>query len=441
VGLARLEDVALDPIAIGLGIAGGFLVVTICGMSPALVASRATALDAFRTRSAAGPARPRLQRLLVTAQIAGATTLAIMAVLLAQSFFRVLSEPAGYPAAELLVARIDRPSSPRFFLEARDRLQALPGVVAVGGITDFFIHRAGDQAITIEGRSFADAHGRRPRFVLDSVTPGYFVAMGIAVIDGRDFDDRDVAPGAAPAVIVSRAVAQRFWPGESAVGKRVAGGDGPPADGRWSTVIGVVDDLRRERLDAAPVLAAYLPLLLRSMDMTIRVSGDAASLIPLVRGELRKLDPSLPLPSIVTAEQRLGDQLGARRFQTQALVLFAVLALAVAAAGVYAALAYQVALRRREIGIRTALGASRRTIQFLFLRGALAVTIAGAAIGIVAALLLARLLQSVLYDTPAIDVRSYVVAVVTVAAVSALAASWPARQASAIDPLEILRDV
>jgi ABC-type antimicrobial peptide transport system permease subunit len=175
--------------------------------------------------------------------------------------------------------------------------------------------------------------------------------------------------------------------------------------------------------------------------MTIRVSGDAASLIPLVRGELRKLDPSLPLPSIVTAEQRLGDQLGARRFQTQALVLFAVLALAVAAAGVYAALAYQVALRRREIGIRTALGASRRTIQFLFLRGALAVTIAGAAIGIVAALLLARLLQSVLYDTPAIDVRSYVVAVVTVAAVSALAASWPARQASAIDPLEILRDV
>jgi predicted lysophospholipase L1 biosynthesis ABC-type transport system permease subunit len=206
-------------------------------------------------------------------------------------------------------------------------------------------------------------------------------------------------------------------------------------------VVGVVDDLRRERLDAAPVLAAYVPLLLRSMDMTIRVTGDAASLIPMVRRELRALDPSLPIPSVVTAERRLGQQLGARRFQTQALVLFAALALAFAAAGLYAALAYQVALRRREIGIRTALGASRRAIQLLFLRGALSMTVAGAAIGTVTAVLLARVLQSVLYETPAIDVRSYVVAVVAVAAASALAASWPARQASKIDPLEVLRDV
>jgi putative ABC transport system permease protein len=439
-GLARLEDLALDPMAMTVGFAAGLVVVMLCGIVPALVASRVTALEAFRSR-AGGSSRSQLQRFTVTAQIAGATTLAIAAVLLAQSFFRVLRQPTGYPAAHLLVARIDRPASPRFFLDARDRLQALPGVAAVGGITDFFIRRAGDQAITIEGRNFADADGRRPRFVLDSVTPGYFAAMGIAVIDGRDFDDRDVAPGAAPAVIVSRAVAQRFWPGESAVGQRVAGGAGPPADGRWSTVVGVVDDLRRERLDAAPVLAAYVPLLLRSMDMTIRVTGDAASLIPMVRRELRALDPSLPIPSVVTAERRLGQQLGARRFQTQALVLFAALALAFAAAGLYAALAYQVALRRREIGIRTALGASRRAIQLLFLRGALSMTVAGAAIGTVTAVLLARVLQSVLYETPAIDVRSYVVAVVAVAAASALAASWPARQASKIDPLEVLRDV
>ena len=160
--------------------------------------------------------------------MAGATTLATTAVLLAQSFLRVQAEDPGYPAANLLIARIDRPASPRFFLEARERLSALPGVVAVGGITDFFIRRAGDQQITIDGRAFADADGRLPKFVMDSVTPGYFEAMGIDVIEGRDFEDRDLETGAPSVVIVSRAVARRFWPGESAVGKRLVGGSSPP---------------------------------------------------------------------------------------------------------------------------------------------------------------------------------------------------------------------
>ena len=152
---------------------------------------------------------------------------------------------------------------PRFFLEARERLGALPGVVAVGGITDFFIRRAGDQQITIDGRAFADADGRLPKFVMDSVTPGYFAAMGIDVIEGREFEDRDLETGAPPVVIVSRAAARRFWPDESAVGKRLVGGSSPPADGRWSIVIGVAEDLRREGLDVAPVLASYIPALLQ----------------------------------------------------------------------------------------------------------------------------------------------------------------------------------
>jgi hypothetical protein len=279
-GLPRIEGVGLDMTAIAIAFLGGLLVVMLCGSVPALTVSRVNAADAFRTREGSAPPRLSLQRVLVGGQIAGATTLAITAVLLAQSFLRVQAEDPGYPAEHLLIARIDRPSSPRFFVDARERLGALPGVVAVGGITDFFFRRAGDQQITIDGRSFADADGRLPKFVMDSVTPGYFGAMGIEVIEGRDFDDRDLETGAPPVVIVSRAVARRFWPGESAVGKRLVGGSSPPADGRWSTVIGVVQDLRREGLDVPPVLASYIPAMLRRMDMTIRVATRADALQP-----------------------------------------------------------------------------------------------------------------------------------------------------------------
>ena len=439
-GLPRMEQIDLDAAAVVVAIAGGVLVVMICGSAPALTASRADALAVCRSRGADDAPRQRLQRALVALQIAGATTLAITAVLLAQSFVRVQGEQAGYPAADLVIARIDRPASPRFFFEARERLARLPGVVAVGGINDFFIRRAGDQEITIDGRAFADAEGRLPRFVMDSVTPGYFGAMGIRLIEGRDFDERDLEQNALPAVIVSRAVAERYWPGETAVGKRLVGGSSPPVDGRWDSVIGVVDDLRRERLDASPVLAAYIPAILQSMDLTIRVSANAESLIPAIRRELRALDPSLPVPAVITANQRLQQHLGPRRFQAQAIVGFAALAVVFAAAGLYAVLAYQVTLRRREIAVRTALGAQRRDIARLFLRGGVGLALAGVAAGIGAATVIARVLQGQLYGTAAIDLRSYLLAACIVVGVTMLSAWRPARQAARIDPLTVLRD-
>ena len=237
-------------------------------------------------------------------------------------------------------------AAPRFFLDARERLGRLPGVLGVGGITDFFIRRSGDQQITIEGRSFADSEGRLPKLVMDSVTPGYFAAMGIDLVEGRDFEDRDVEPNAPPVVIVNHAIARRFWPGESAIGKQLVGGSTPPKDGRWSTVIGVVEDMRREGLEVAPILAAFIPAVLRSMDMTIRTTSDVDPLMPVVRQEIRAIDPSLPVPAIFNAKARLAERLGSRRFETEALVAFAVIALLLAAAGLYASMAYQVTLRQ-----------------------------------------------------------------------------------------------
>ena len=162
-------------------------------------------------------------------------------------------------------------------------------------------------------------------------------------------------PGAAPVVIVTDAMARRLWPGESAIGKRLTGGPRPPQDGRWSTVVGVVSDLRRERLDTAPILSVFMPRLLQNMDLTIRSATRADVLLAAIRQELRSLDPTLPLASLTTAERRLDAQLSSRRFESQALGAFAAVSLALAAAGLYAMLAFQVGLRTREIGIRAAL--------------------------------------------------------------------------------------
>jgi predicted permease len=439
-GIPRLDQVQLDLIITAAAFLTGLVVVMICGSVPAVVAARVDSREAFRARDQAGSPRLRLQRALVGLQIAGATTLSILALLLAQSVMRIQQEDPGYPAADLLIARIERPTSPRFFADARERLLALPGVAAVGAITDFFIRRAGDQEITIDGRAFADADGRLPKFVIDSVTPGYFEAMDIRILEGRDFHDADLQAGAAPVAIVSGAVARRYWPGESAVGQRIVSGSSVPVDGRWWTVVGVVDDLRRERLDIAPVLATYVPSMLQTMDLTIRTTAASSSIIAAVQRELRVVDPSLPVPAVVTAEGRLWQQLAAQRFQAQAVVGFAAIALAFAAAGLYAALAYHVTLRRREIGIRTALGAQRRSIVALFVRASVALTVVSVAIGIGVAALLSRVLQGLLYNTAAVDVTSYFIAAGALALMAMLAAWRPARQAARVDPLAVLRE-
>ena len=224
-----------------------------------------------------------------------------------------------------------------------------------------------------------------PRLAVEGVTPGYFRAMGIEVLEGRDFDERDFAPGAAEVFIVNESLARRFWPGGSAVGKRMVGGSSPPKDGRWRTVVGVVKDMRREGLDVAPILGAFVPSFLRGMDLTIRASTRVDDLIPSVRQEIRAIDSSLPIGRVATAYGRLSERLDTRRFESQALGAFSGLALLLSAAGLYALLGYQVTLRRREIGIRSALGADRRSIVRMILGKGVRLALAGAAVGVVGA--------------------------------------------------------
>ena len=279
-----------------------------------------------------------------------------------------------------------------------------------------------------------------PRLAIESVTPGYLRAAGIDLLDGREFDERDLQPGATRVFIVNETLARQFWPGESAIGKRMVAGASARADGRWDTVVGVVKDMRREGLDVAPISSAFVPSYLRGMDMTVRASTDVSGLIAAVRSEIRAVDASLPVTHITAANSRLAERLAGRRFETQFLGVFAAIALLLSAAGLYASLAYQVALRTREIGIRTALGADRRSIVGMILGEGVRHALIGAAVGLAGAMLVTRSLQSLLYETAAVNAPSYAVAALCVLAVAATAAWVPAARAARVSPTIALRE-
>jgi predicted permease len=444
--IPRLEQLGLDALAVTVALLGGLLVIVVCGTIPSLGATRAKRAAALATRDQSSPPRSRTQDGLVAAQIAGALVLLVGAVLFAESFMRAQAEDPGYAADDLIIARIELPRSyrddaawARFFNEASARLETLPGVVGVGGTLDFFMRRNGDQSVTVEGH-VVDTNAARQRLTIEGVMPGFFEVAGIELVEGRLFDERDVAPGAAPVFIVNELMARQLWPGESAVGKRMVSGTQPRKDGRWDTVIGVVRNVRREGLDLQPFLTAYNPLYLRSYDLVIRASTGVNDLIPSVRRELRAIDGSIPLPQITTVRSRLSERLASRRFQSQALGLFAAIALVLAAAGLYALLAYQVTMRTREIGIRSALGADRRSIVTMVLRHGMRLAVAGVLIGVVIAASGARLLQSLLYNTEAIDVSSYASAAVGMLLIAATAACVPAFRAARVSPMTALRE-
>src|SRR5688572_2702637 len=444
--IPRLEQLGFDAVAVMVALLRGLLVIVVCGTIPSLVATRTKRAAALATRYQSSPPRPRLQDGLVAAQIAGALVLLVGAVLFAESFMRAQAEDPGYAADKLMIVRIELPrtyrdgaSWARFFNEAGARLKTLPGVVGAGGTMDFFMRRNGDQSVTVEGR-IVDRNAPRQRLTIEGVTPGFFDVAGIELVEGRVFEERDLAPGAAPVFIVNELMARQLWPGESAVGKRMVNGRQPRKDGRWDTVVGVVRNVRREGLDQRPFLTAYNPTNLRSYDLVIRASTSVNDLIPSVRRDLRAIDASVPLPQITTVRSRLSERLSGRRFQVQLLGLFAAIALVLAAAGLYALLAYQVTMRTREIGIRSALGADRRSIVTMVLRHGVRLAIAGVLAGVVIAALAARVLQSLLYNTQAIEASSYAGAAIGMLVIAGTAACVPALRAARVSPMTALRE-
>jgi putative ABC transport system permease protein len=270
------------------------------------------------------------------------------------------------------------------------------------------------------------------------ITPGYFETMGIPLLRGRLFTDQDKleAPGVA---IISEALAERMWPGEDPIGRRAIFWLNPDFNGE---IIGVVGNMRERGLDNDPTMAVYLPYNERGwtpVHFVAHTRTEPHSLLPELRAFLGQIDSKLPISRVRTLEELIGDNLSARRFNALLMSVFACVALLLALAGIYGVLAYAVSRRTSEIGIRVALGASPEKVLRLVVAQGMRPALAGIVLGLLGALWLARLLESLLYEVATSDLVTYVAVAAVFVIATVLSCYLPARRALRVDPVEALR--
>ncbi|HVH56846.1 MAG TPA: ABC transporter permease [Vicinamibacterales bacterium] len=439
--LPRMETVRLDVQVFLFALAVALLCSVLAGVLPAWMVSTATPADALRQggpRAFAGRSNRRVRHALVIAEMALAVVLLTGAGLLIRSFMRLQSVDRGFAFRNVLLLQVDLSEKFRnrgaYFQEALERIRALPGVAAAGAVTDFFIERHGDSTISVEGRP-----PRRdeitPSLIRDRASPGFFEAMRVPLLAGRLLRASDLAPNAPRIGVINEAMARAFWPGEDPVGRRLRWG----GDTEWTTVVGVIADMKRQRLDDPAMPAMFQPGYSGQMDLAVRTIGDPAALRDAIRAELRAIDPAAPPYGVVTADERLAQTVAVRTLQTLLLAALAGAALTLAVVGVYGIIHQSVTARRQEIGVRMALGASVHSVVWMILSGALGLAAVGLALGLGAALAFARTMSSFLYETDPLDPFIYAAVAVALLLVTSLACMAPARRASRVDPMAALR--
>ncbi len=456
--LPRLGDIAINGPVLLFTLGLSVLAAVIFSVAPALSAGRidvhSTLKDTSRGSSGAGSLWGRglsLRRLLVAGELALAVILLIGAGLLIRSLDsrRQVApgfDPRGVLTLELTLSGAKYKDGPAVIEGYRllwERLNAIPGVTASGGVTS--LPMSGFFAwgpITVEGRvvpageKFINADQR-------TVGGGYFTAMGIPLTAGRVFDSRDVGgPTANRVIVIDARMAEELWPGQDPLGKRIKYGDAA-SDSPWETVIGVVGRVKQYGLDADARMAFYRPHAQspsRALFVTVRTGGDMAALTAAVTREIHAFDGDLPLYHVQPMARRIDESLARERFAATLLSLFAVLALALAAIGVYGVMAYVVTQGTRDIGIRIALGATPAGILSLVLRQGALIAATGLAAGVAGAFALAQVMGSLLFGVTARDPLTFASVSITLAAVAIAAVAVPAMRAARVNPVEALRN-
>lgn len=408
---------------------------------PALRAGRAQLAERL-TRAGRGAVSPRVKGALVVSQVALSVVLLIGAALLVQSLLRLSRTDPGFDADRLVVVEMtfpasrfpERPDYLRRYDETLEALAAIPGVTAAGTIRRFPF-RGGGEGIhwTVPGVTPAGEDGTAAELI--QVSPGLFDAMGIGIVDGSGFasnagrDGRDVA-------VVSETLARQAFGTGRAVGRQlVLEGDYPVE------IVGVVEDVRQTALDRAGAGMVYVPQYWsprRGAAFVLRTAGDPGGVLRAVPGAVRAQDPDQPITMLSTGLEIVGGQVARPRFFTLLLAVFAGLSIALSAVGVYGVVAAGVAQRRREIGIRMAVGASAPSVLRLIVGQGMVPVVIGLAAGIVGSFAGARVLDSLLFGTGSHDPATYAGVLTILAVVGALACYVPARSASSTDPIEAL---
>jgi putative ABC transport system permease protein len=447
-GIPRLEDVALNGWVIAFAIGVAVLVGIATGLVPALQATGGSIVTALRQgqRGAIGDRRhDRTRALFVTVEVALSVLLLIGAGLLVRSLANVLNSERGFATERRLLATVTIPGAypdgRRTDINTRilARVGELPEVVSVAATSGSPLSRGStgmgfDAADKPQGDNAPWASWR-------IVTRDYFTTMGLQIVEGRTFTEQDVI--AKPwRVVISQRLAKQMWPGASPIGRTAILWRGQ--GGRQAEVIGVATDMRERGLERDPTLAVYLPaygaLDDTTLQMVIQTRGTPTSAVASVRAAVNAIDPSLPISGVRSLEDVVNASVATRRFTMFLLATFAGLALLLALAGVAGVLAYSMARRTGEMGIRLALGARHAGLVALAMRQGLTPVVIGLVAGVGAAYWLSRLMESLLFGVTATDPATYIASMTALGTAAAIACYLPARKALRVDPAQALRN-
>jgi len=446
-GFPRASEIGVNAGVFGFTLAISVLTGIVFGLAPAIQAAKTDVNYALKSGGKGSiNSGNRLRRGLVVSEIALSLMLFIGAGLLMKSFWILTHVNPGFQADHLLTLHVSLPEQKysddaqviEFFKNMPERLSALPGVTAVSAVNRLPIS-GGDPhgLLTIEGQTFAA--GEAPSVSYRRILPNYFRAMGIPLLQGREFDARD-AGGKPDVVIINQKMAQRYWPDGDAVGKRIK--VGPAKSEPWVTIVGVVGNVNHTGLDAEPDFATYEPHAKRpwsEMTLLVRTSGDPLSLATPVQRELKSAESEILIEDVVTMNRRLEVSIAPQRLNLVLLATFAFIALVLAAAGIYGVMAHSVAQRTQEIGVRMALGAQLRDVLTMVLRSGISLALIGIAIGLAGAFALTRLMSKLLFGVTPTDAVTFASVAAILFVVALLACYLPARRATKVDPMVALR--
>ena len=450
--LPRLQEIGVDLRVLGFTFAISVLTGIVFGLLPAWTAARGTVSEALKQngRSAtAGGARQRLRSAFVVVELAVALVLLVGAGLLIKTFWNLRSVEPGFSTDRLLTMRIELPEAryKEVDKQMRFRSQALEGIKSLPGVQAALISElplSGDSLnhdFLIEGRPPIDP-GDEPSLESRSVMGDYFQAMKIPLRAGRDFDSCDFIEKAPLVGIANEEMVRQYFPNEDPLGKRVRWARNPEV--QWITIVGVAGDVKHFGLDLPEQPALYSPYSQaqpwkRWMTLVARTQSDPGAMTQAIKGQIWKADPQLPVTKVQTMADVAASSFAERRFNMSLLAMFAVLALVLAAVGIYGVMSYAVTQRTQEIGIRMALGARALDVVKLVVKNGLALTLIGVVLGMGGAIALTRLMSSLLFGVGPTDKVTLVAVSGVLIFVAMLACFIPARRATRVDPLVALR--
>ncbi len=450
--LPRIQNAGLDGQVLLFTAGIALLTSLIFGLVPALRASSPNLTEFMKEGrgTTASGSHQRLRGALVVMETAGGLVLLVVAGLLLRSFHRLLSVDPGLNPRNVLTLTFDLPETKYndqqqmdFYIQMLSRVRNLPGVASAGAVTPLPL--SGNNAmITFQIEGHPVAKSEEPSADIEIASPGFFNTLNIPLLRGRDFSERDdsKSPGV---VVVNEAFAHKYFPNEDAVGKHITPGASNSGTPPAREIIAVVGNVKNRSLDAEDVPVYYIPstqLNFGSMAVCLRTSNDPHSIASAVRNVVSSMDPDLPVYDIKTMEEYLASSVATQRFNAMLLEAFAGLALLLTGIGLYGVIAYAVAQRTHEIGVRMTLGASRSQVVQMVLKSGLQLTGIGVAAGLVLSLIAARFatsFSSLLFGIKSTDVVTFSAVVVMVTAVSLLACYIPAYRASKVDPMVALR--